>query len=122
MKYYIIARSQMQGHHWVDNKRCTDGHFNHLYANRNDIVVVTRPEHLRGHNVEHGILLEGWRNIPDIEEILFLAMIHSQGKILALKQAYESICPPSKQRPTPKLRGKSITSIIVDELEHNDIR
>jgi hypothetical protein len=91
VKYYVIARSQLQGHQWIQNKRCTEENFNYQYPNRTDCIVITRPEHLRGHNVEHGILLEGWRTIPDIEEILFLANIHSQGKIEPLKRAYDEI-------------------------------
>lgn len=99
-KFYVIARSQLQGHTWISSKRVNEETFNGLYPNRTDCIVVTRPEHLRGCNVEHGILLEGWREIQDIEEILFLAMIHSQGQNPALRKAYELVKP--KVRPTPK--------------------
>jgi hypothetical protein len=117
-KFYVIAKSQLQGHHWVDNRRSTDDLFNHEYPNRTDAIVVTRPEHLRGCNVEHGILLSGWKEIPDIEEILFLAQIHSQGKIPALKKAYDEIRP--SVRPTPKkpsISGMTYTQSLIDAAE-----
>jgi len=118
VKYCVIAKSQIQGRIWIDNRRCVDENFNRQYPSPRDIMVVTRPEHLRGCMVEHGILLEGWKEIPDIQEILTLANIHAQGRNVALKNALQSVS--LKVRPTPKLRGMRISSIIIDEMTNEN--
>lgn len=91
MMFYVIARSYIHGKNWVNDKRRTDSEFNDRYPHERNVKIITTPDQLRGHNVEHGILLSGWKEHPNIKEILFLAMIHSQGTIPALKKAFEEV-------------------------------
>lgn len=90
-RFYVIARNNEQARHWINSNRVWDTEFNNKYPNSSDVRIVTHSLQLRGVNVEHGILLSGWKEIPDIKEILFLAMINNQGTNPILKKAYEEV-------------------------------
>lgn len=113
MKFVIITPSVIFAKDWIVRKRIADVQWAMNHPLNSDILIATRPEHLRGMNVEHGVLLEGWRSMPDIKEMLFLAMIHTQGTNLSLKKAYEEVEDKLPVKPT--LRGKQITKAYVDE-------
>lgn len=112
-KYVIISPKGEQARQWIHNKRNTDTVWSMSYPSDSRILIVTHPDHLRGVNVSTGVLLDGWREMPQIKEILFMAMIHTQGTIPALKSAYESV---EDKITTPKLQGKRITQIIIDDI------
>lgn len=123
-KFVIIALTREQARHWINTKRRDDMLWAMNYPNQSDILIVTSPDHLRGFNVERGVLLDGWREIHNIRELLFLANIHTQGTNPALKKAYDEV--EGKIRPTPKkatISGKTYNQLITDAAEYmaNDI-
>lgn len=77
MKYVIVARNREQARLWIERTRATNKEWNDTYPNSNDILIVNNPELLRGFNVDRGILLDGWRSIPNIKEIVEALLIHS---------------------------------------------
>lgn len=85
MKHFIIAGDQFQGREYIKRKMAEHGNmFNH-----NDFVIVTSPNSLRGMSVEHGVFIGTWRNLPQLEEIFQLLIIHSRLNPV-LRSIYES--------------------------------
>ena len=116
-RYYIIARNPVQGKDWIARKRRTDENFRYEYPNHNDLVIVTKPDQLRGLIIEHGILLDGWRDFPNIEEILFFAKVASGNTIPALRKAYEEIqLREQAKKNLNAYTGMNISSILIDEV------
>ena len=77
-------------------------------------VYVSHADNLRGIQNPHGVFVGNWLGRPDILEIVQQLMMCSTDPNPALGKIYKELLP--KVRPTPKLQGKRITQIIIDEL------
>ena len=59
-KFFIICHSHRQGTFWLSDKYATDPTFYEKYPNKNDVIIVSHPDHVRGMRVTTGIFLEQW--------------------------------------------------------------
>lgn len=111
MKFFIVARNTAQAREWIRNKRATDLVWDLNHPN-SDIIILNNPSQARGFEITNGVLLDGWREIPDILDLIEVLVINSRGKNKTLNRIHSEL-HPVKYNP---LMGMNIESVILDEL------
>lgn len=112
MKFFVVGRTAVEARAWVANKRMTDPVWDLSYPNK-DVIIITNPSQARGFEITHGVLLDGWRNIPDIKDLIEVLCINSRFHNKTLVELYEELNPaPVNSR----MMGTNIQSVILDEL------
>lgn len=113
-KIFVIAGTREQYDEYRKRKieeMHAKGQIDFRYA---DIIYVGNPHALRGIRYPHGVFIGTWRDRPDILQIVEELQICSNNTNSDLKRIYSELKLLSK-RPTPKLTGKQITAVYVDE-------
>ena len=112
MKTFVVAGTAHEANYWIIQdlgKRYPSN----TSLSMSDYVYVSNPDSLRGTRDPHGVFVGNWLGRPDIFEIVEALMMRSTHVNPALGRIWEQVKP--KTRPTPKLTGKQITAIYVDE-------
>lgn len=112
-KIYVIAGTAREATDWVKSnlqKRILNGE---TPLGISEYAYVTGVDTLRGIRNPHGVFVGNWLGRPDIFDIVEALMIASIHVNPVLDKIYNQVKP--KIRPTPKLTGKQITAIYVDE-------
>lgn len=113
MKFFVVARNTQQAREWVRNKKEHDIVWALSYPMPNDIIILTNPSQARGFEITTGVLLDGWRQIPDIKDLIEVLCINSRGKNKTLVDIYEELNPAPQMS---RLTGINIEHVILDEL------
>lgn len=112
-KIFVIAGTYQEAKNWIAKNYQERAAIGDQQASTRDYLYVSKPEDLKGFCNPHGVFVGNWMGRPDIYEIVQGLMIASTHVNTALSKIYSQVKP--KIRPTPKLGGLQISSVIVDE-------
>jgi len=111
-RIFVIAGTAHEANYWIIQdlgKRYPSN----TSASMSDYKYVSHVDDVKGYTNPHGVFVGNWLGRPDIYEIVEALLMRSTHVNPALGRIWEQVKP--KTRPTPKLTGKQITAIYVDE-------
>jgi hypothetical protein len=109
-KIYVIAGTAREATEWMKNnlqKRILNGE---NVIGMSEYAYVTGVDTLRGIRNPHGVFIGSWKERMDIFQIVEALMLSSIHVNPALSKIYNDL--------KPQVRGKTATSIIIDELTY----
>lgn len=112
-KIFVIAGTAQEAQSWITKNYQERVAIGDQQASTRDYKFVSHADDIKGYTDPHGVFVGNWLGRPDILEIVEALMLRSTHVNTALGKIYTDLKP--KVRPTPKLAGKQIHSIIIDE-------
>ena len=109
-KIYVIAGTAREATEWMKSnlqKRTLNGE---NVIGMSEYAYVTGVDTLRGIRNPHGVFIGSWKERMDIFQIVEALMLSSIHVNPALSKIYNDL--------KPQVRGKTATSIIIDELTY----
>ena len=112
-RIFVIAGTYQEATNWI--KQDLDKIHSSKPSSRSmsDYKYVSHADDVKGYTNPHGVFVGNWLGRPDIFHIVEALMLASTHVNTALGKIYSEVKP--KVRPTPKLKGLNISSVIVDE-------
>jgi hypothetical protein len=111
-RIFVIAGTAHEANYWII-RDLGKRYPSNTSASMSDYKYVSHVDDVKGYTNPHGVFVGNWLGRPDIFEIVEALMMRSTHVNPALGRIWEQVKP--KTRPTPKLTGKQITAIYVDE-------
>jgi hypothetical protein len=112
-KIFVIAGTNQEATSWIAKNYQERVAIGDQQASTRDYKYVSHADDIKGYTNPHGVFVGNWLGRPDIFEIVEALMLRSTHVNLALSRIYTQVKP--KVRPTPKIQGYTISSIIIDE-------
>ena len=84
-KIFVIAGTKEQAKDYIRRKMDEAGN----ETSFNDYVIVTNSTALRGMDIEHGVFVGTWRNLPNLDELFQTLIIHSRMNPI-IRSVYEN--------------------------------
>jgi hypothetical protein len=112
-RIFVIAGTYQEATSWIAKNYQERVAIGDQQASTNDYKYVSHADDVKGYTNPHGVFVGNWLGRPDIFEIVEALMMRSTHVNHALGKIYSQVKP--KVRPTPKIQGITISSVIVDE-------
>jgi hypothetical protein len=113
MKTFVVAGTYQEAQNWIAKNFQERVAMGDQQASTNDYKYVSHEDDIKGYTNPHGVFVGNWLGRPDIFEIVQALLIRTTTPNAALGKIYNQVKP--KVRPTPKLKGMTPVSVIVDE-------
>ena len=112
-RIFVIAGTYQEAQDWIAKNYQERAGLGDQQVSVRDYKYVSHADDVKGYTNPHGVFVGNWLGRPDIFEIVEALMMRSTHVNKALGKIYNQVKP--KVRPTPKIQGYTISSVIVDE-------